>query len=96
MDLPKTFQLSQNFPNPFNSTTQIAYQLPQGNHVLINIYNVNGQHVKTLVDENKEPGTYFVVWDGINAKGTNEASGVYIVSLQTTSFMAVRKMILLK
>jgi flagellar hook assembly protein FlgD len=94
--LPTTYHLSQNFPNPFNPHTRIGYQLPKTEHILVNIYNVLGESIKTLVDERQSAGAYSVIWDGTNDMGQKQANGVYVVSMQTASFQAVRKMTLLR
>ncbi|MBN1481030.1 carbohydrate-binding protein [candidate division KSB1 bacterium] len=94
--VPQTYQLAQNFPNPFNPETRIDYQLPQTDHVVVRVYNVLGAHITTLVNKKQTAGTYSVVWDGTNETGQQEASGVYLVHLQTPSFQAVRKMTLLR
>ena len=94
--VPAPYHLAQNVPNPFNPYTRIEYQLPKTEHIVVNIYNVVGEFITTLVDEQQTAGIYSVVWDGTNENGQPQANGVYLVSLQTPSFQAVRKMTLLK
>lgn len=92
---PQEFALSQNYPNPFNSTTLIRYALPavssQQSAVRLEIFNILGQKVATLVDEKQAPGYKTVTW---NIK--NLASGIYFYSLKAGKFTAIKKMVLLK
>jgi len=76
-NIPEKFEVFPNYPNPFNSTTHIRYQLPERGTVKLTIYNVLGQQVKTLVNENQEPGSYTVAWQGVNDVGVVVGSGVY-------------------
>jgi hypothetical protein len=89
--VPAQFTLSQNFPNPFNPTTIINFELPITNHVDLSIYNLVGQKVATLVNEQKKAGSHQVEWD---ADGF--ASGVYYYKISAGEHQAVRKMILLR
>jgi hypothetical protein len=90
---PQTYELFQNYPNPFNPTTKIEYQIPAGTygHTSLRIYDMLGRDVATLVNEQKEPGGYEVIFDA-----SRFASGVYIYQLQAGSFSAVKKMLLLR
>jgi peptidase M1-like protein/flagellar hook capping protein FlgD len=93
---PKEFSLTQNFPNPFNPTTTINFDLSKSGDVSLVIYNLLGQEVKTLVRKNMESGSYSVIWNG---KGDNEipvASGIYIYEFRAGSFIKTQKMILMK
>jgi len=89
--LPKKFALDQNYPNPFNPTTLINYQLPITNYVEISIYNLLGQRVASLVNEQQRAGSYQVEWDA-----SNFSSGIYYYQIKAGEFQAVRKMILLR
>ena len=96
--LPQGFSLSQNFPNPFNSNTAISYQLSAVRplHTTLTIYNIAGQKVRTLVNGQKEAGSYRVCWNGRDDGGKPVASGVYIYRIQAGEFSQSRRMILLK
>jgi hypothetical protein len=93
---PAAFKLHQNCPNPFNPTTEITYDLPVDCHVTLEVYNVIGQRVATLVNEFQEAGNKVVRWDSRDAKGLAETSGIYFYRLQAGDFTAVKKMVLLK
>ena len=88
---PFTYSMSQNFPNPFNPTTMIQYNVPERSVVRLVVYNVIGQEVRVLVEGEKEAGFYTV-----NFKADDLPSGVYIYRLQAGDFVQTRKMILLK
>ena len=88
---PVAYQLSQNYPNPFNPTTRIDFQISTSGNVSLEIFNILGQKVITLVNENLNAGSYTVDW---NAAGF--ATGVYLYKLETESFIQVRKMMLIK
>jgi len=85
-----------NFPNPFNPSTEIRYQLPQLDKVQIVIYNVLGQEVRTLVNGKQEAGRYTVTWNADNEQGYKVPSGMYFLRMKAGSFMANRKLLLLK
>jgi len=89
--LVSTFRLEQNFPNPFNPTTDIRYQIPMISHIDLTIYNALGQKVRTLVNRRQDTGKYTVKFDA-----TGLASGVYYYKLSAGSFVQVRKLIILK
>jgi len=90
------YELNQNFPNPFNSETKIKYHLQNKGHISIKIYNILGQLVKTIVDENKIAGNHTVIWNGKDSLDNYVASGLYIYSLQAEGKMKLRKMILIR
>jgi hypothetical protein len=94
--IPESFLLSQNYPNPFNSETWISYQLPEPGQVIIRVYNIQGQLVNTLVDEEKAPGAYRVCWSGRDLHGTPVASGVYFCKMKAGAFDKSIKMVLMK
>ncbi len=99
-EIPLAFNLSQNYPNPFNPETMINYAIPARESgtqlVSLRIINLLGQVVRTLVNEQKAPGSYQVVWDGRNDHRRQMASGVYLYSITAGDFRAVRKMTVLK
>lgn len=88
--------LSQNYPNPFNPTTTINYSIKERAHVTLKIYNVSGQLMKTLVNEEKAPGLFTIQWNGKNNAGDPVASGVYFCRMVTKDFSQTRKIIVLK
>jgi len=88
---PETFQLYQNYPNPFNPTTKITYSIPQRSFVTIKVYNVLGNEVTELVNEDKPAGEYQVEFNG-----SGLTSGIYLYNLQAGSFVDTKKMIFMK
>jgi hypothetical protein len=94
--VPKSFAVSQNYPNPFNPQTIIKYVLPEPEHVRIVIYNILGQKVRALVDEDQEAGEKSVNWDGKDDLGKEVATGIYFYHIKAGDFSTVKKMILLK
>ena len=88
---PLTFELQQNFPNPFNPVTEIKYSIPQTSNVKLKVFDIVGNEVATLVDEIKSSGKYSVKFDA-----NNLTSGVYIYRIQTDYFTSSKKLILLK
>jgi hypothetical protein len=93
---PAQYALMQNYPNPFNPTTQISFSLPRSGHVSLKIYNVAGQLVRTLANEEREAGTHTVSWNGTNDLGSSVASGVYFYKIEADNFQSTKKMVLLK
>ena len=94
--LPGHFSLFQNYPNPVNPTTTIEYALPGAEHINLRIYNVNGQLVKTLTNEEKEAAYHSVVWDGRNEQGVLAPSGIYFYNIEAGEYVQTRKMVMLK
>ena len=95
--LPPTFALRQNVPNPFNPTTTISYDVPEGGaDVTIRIYDVSGREVATLVDGRRPAGAHQVTWDGRNSSGNAVSTGVYFYRMVAGSFVEARRMVLLK
>jgi hypothetical protein len=94
--IPDDFALEQNVPNPFNPTTNIRFDLPRQSYVHLEVVNVLGQRVKTLINESLPAGIHTVTFDGKNDDGQTVASGVYFYRLVTEGFSQSRKMILLK
>ena len=93
---PEAYALLNNYPNPFNPETTIKYHLPDPSHVKVEIYNMVGQVVRTLVDNQQNAGRYAVQWDATNADGQSLASGIYFYRVQAADFHDVKKMLLLK
>ncbi|MBU0984529.1 MAG: T9SS type A sorting domain-containing protein [candidate division Zixibacteria bacterium] len=96
LGLPTSYSLEQNYPNPFNPSTIIAYSLPQAGAVSLEVFNVLGQRVVTLVDEHQAAGYYEQTWDGRNAGGQSVSSGVYFYRVTSENFVDTKKMMLLK
>jgi hypothetical protein len=94
--LPQSFALHPNYPNPFNPSTSIAFDLPEQSNVNLNIYNALGQLVKSYSYNNYPAGSYKVRWNGKNVFGQQLSAGVYIYQLRAGKFVKSRKMILLK
>ncbi|HOE91117.1 MAG TPA: choice-of-anchor J domain-containing protein, partial [Candidatus Cloacimonadota bacterium] len=97
-NVPSVLQtaLVGNYPNPFNPTTTISYNLANDSHVSIDIYNVKGQKVKTLVNDRVTAGTHNVVWNGKDDSGKNVGSGIYFFNMKAGKYTSTRKMILMK
>ena len=96
VEIPDNFELFQNYPNPFNPETQIGFALPQNSKVELVIYNILGEKVKVLIDNEMTAGTHSVVWNGRNENGTEVSSGMYLYRLITMSNQTTKKMIFLK
>jgi len=95
--IPTTYELSQNFPNPFNPATTIRYGLPKTERVTLKIYNLLGAEVATLVDDElKAAGYHAAIWDGRVKNGRVVASAVYMYRMQAGSFVNTKKLALLK
>ena len=95
-ETPTTYELSQNSPNPFNPETWLTYELPSQTRVVMTVYSLSGQKVRTLVDEDHTQGRYSVSWDGKDDFGGAVASGVYLCRMDAGTFASVRKMTLLR
>ena len=93
---PPVAALEQNFPNPFNPDTQIAYRIPEETAVRLSVYDVTGQLVQRLVDGVQGPGQYRVVWDARDVAGREVASGIYLYRLEAGSAQMARKMLLVR
>ena len=97
--LPGGYYLEQNYPNPFNPSTVIRYSLPVTSYVTLKVYNMLGQEVATLMNEEMRPGSYEVTWDASGMARQTEgglASGVYLYRLQAGGFSQTRKLVLLR
>jgi hypothetical protein len=94
--IPESFELYQNFPNPFNALTTIRYNLPMDTRVNITIYDILGRKIIELVNGEEVAGRKQIIWTGNNTNGRPSSSGVYIYRLETTKFNYTKKMILMK
>ena len=94
--VPAQFKLNQNYPNPFNPTTTIQYTLKEDCQVSLKIYNLTGQEVRTLVNEQQTAGSKAVLWDGRNSAQHQAASGIYIYKIVAADFTEYKKMSLIK
>ncbi|MBD3290386.1 T9SS type A sorting domain-containing protein [candidate division KSB1 bacterium] len=95
-EIPTTFELYENYPNPFNPQTNIRYQLPKSSDVSLIIYDLRGQEVRRLVSAEKTAGSHTAVWDGRDNQGNIVASGLYLYQIQAGKFRDVKKCLLLK
>lgn len=99
---PDRFMLYNNYPNPFNPSTNIEFSIPSGSHVTVTVYNMLGQEVANLVNERLNPGVFKTTWDGKNAYGNQVPSGMYFYRIVATPssggepYIETRKMLLLK
>ena len=91
VQVPAEFSLSANFPNPFNPKTTISYSIAEATEVRLDVFDVMGRKVATLVDSAQQPGHY-----SASFSGTGLASGVYVYRLQAGSFVQTRSMLLVK
>ena len=103
VSLPERYMLAQNYPNPFNPSTTIPFQAGSRKpgagspiQTTLKIYNILGQLVRTLVDEEKAPGNYKIIWDGKDNAGKEVGSGIYFYQLKTEEYTATKKMVLLR
>jgi hypothetical protein len=90
------FVLNDNYPNPFNPETTIEYELPQAGPVRLEVYNILGQKIKTLIDQNQVAGVHRVVWNGKNELSEAVASGIYLYRIQSQDFEATKRMLLIR
>lgn len=94
--LPLAYEISQNVPNPFNPSTEISYRLPESGAVELEIYNLVGQRINTLVQGEQKAGAYTVTWSGRDSHGREVSSGVYFYRFSTDGLVETRRMLLLK
>jgi hypothetical protein len=95
-DVPTVYNLSQNYPNPFNPTTNMEFALPQSGQVRIDVYDVTGTHVRTLINENMSAGNFRISWNGENTSGAKVASGMYLYRMVAGNYVMTKKMLMLK
>ncbi|MEW6701085.1 MAG: T9SS type A sorting domain-containing protein [Bacteroidota bacterium] len=94
--LPTHYRLLNNYPNPFNPSTKIVFEIPQSENVSLVIYNIAGQLIRTLADENFPAGRFEKVWDGRDNLGREVSSGIYIYRLKAGAFNRSARMVLMK
>jgi hypothetical protein len=93
---PDNFQLYQNFPNPFNPSTEIRYDLLGQTHVTLTIYNLLGERIGILVDSIQNRGSYGILWDGTDAHGQIVPSGIYFYQIEAGGFNRTKKMVIVR
>ena len=94
--IPDNVNIAQNYPNPFNPSTTISFSIPTVMMCSLDIYNIRGQKVRTLLNENKLAGRHSIVWDGKDTNGRSVSSGVYFYRLTTPNRTQTSKMLLMK
>jgi len=94
--LPLAFAFTPNYPNPFNASTMVTYDISYECHVRLDVFTSSGQAVRCLVDTRQQPGHYSAVWDGKDDMAFALPSGIYVITLKAGAFFAVGKMILLR
>lgn len=92
----KESKLYVNYPNPFNPTTAIQFDIAGTGHVRMDVFNVNGKLVRTLVDKEMPSGQYSVIWNGTNDNGQKLASGIYFYRLTAKDYYSIKRAILIK
>jgi len=95
-ELPVAFALKQNAPNPFRGGTAIAFDLPTQAHAVLDVYNVAGRKVASVIDGELPTGRHTVTWDGVDSAGQKVSAGIYFYRLTAGENESTRKMILLK
>ena len=97
LNIPIQFALHQNYPNPFNPSTQISFDVPEGSELVrLNIYNILGKKVSTLLNNVVNPGKHKIEWNAKDNEGNPVASGIYFYELSSASFTARKKMLLIR
>ena len=94
--IPKVFALHNSYPNPFNPVTNIRYDIPEISDVTIEIYNLAGQKIKTLVSNEHQPGRYKIQWNATNDLGSPVSTGMYIYRIKAKDFISVKRLLLMK
>ena len=96
LPIAQNYSVLQNYPNPFNPDTEIRYQLPEATHVKLEIYNLLGQKIRTLIDAQQPAASHTIRWDGKDNTGIAVSSGVYLYRLTAGRFCETRKMVLIR
>ncbi|MBN2365400.1 MAG: T9SS C-terminal target domain-containing protein [Calditrichaeota bacterium] len=94
--IASTYQLHQNFPNPFNPRTTISLEVVRQGNVRLTVFNINGERVSDLIDEELPAGSYHVTWNATNDRGQTLPSGIYVYRLSANGFEQTKRMLLLK
>lgn len=94
--LPIFFDLKQNFPNPFNPDTKINYSIPKSSHVKITVYNILGEQIAILLDDQKEAGNYVITWNGKDGFNKQIPSGIYFYKMEAGNYKKILKMTLVR
>ena len=94
--VPVLYELQNAYPNPFNPSTSIQYSIPVSNHVKVEVFNIMGQKIRTLVNKNEPAGIHSVTWDAKNDVGTKASTGIYFIRMQSSHFKSVKKVTLIK
>ena len=95
-NLPEITALKGNYPNPFNPSTTIYFDIASDSDVKIEIYNIKGQKVITLLDKSFRPGKHSIEWNGNDEKGNNVSSGIYFYKMTTTDYLSIKRMMMIK
>jgi flagellar hook assembly protein FlgD len=93
---PIEFALHQNYPNPFNPETNIQFDVAEQSHVSVNVFNLVGQKVATLVNRAMDAGIYTIKWTGLNDRGSALPSGMYFYEMKTSNYHSIKKLVLVK
>jgi hypothetical protein len=94
--IPVEFALRQNYPNPFNPITTLRYDLPEQTHVNITVYDMLGRKVRTILNQQQDPGYKSIIWDATNDYGKPVSAGIYLYQIQAGKYISTKKMVLLK
>ena len=94
--IPTTFVVYKNYPNPFNPVTTLRYDLPKNSHVNITIFDILGREVKTLINQTQNAGYRSVIWDATNDYGKPVSAGIYLYQIQAGEYISTKKMVLMK
>ena len=95
-ELPDKFELINCYPNPFNPNVNIEFSVPDEAMISVDIYDVNGNKVKTLVNKNMNPGLISLDWDGVSDSGSSVSSGVYLIQIKMNQNIVMKKITMLK
>jgi 1,4-alpha-glucan branching enzyme len=96
VNLPTSFDLKQNYPNPFNPETIIEFHVPTSDRVVLSVYNIIGQKIINLTDQNYSPGIHHIKWNGYSERGEAVSSGIYILQMKAGKFIKHQRMLLLR